>query len=235
MINLKQAFNKKILLIFVLVLANFFIFNQKLAKFYFSYKLSKWVEKDVLIKDFEINYPNQINIQHIKIVNKKKFKNKNIFEAKNIKLNINLKTFLFDELVLINYLEINEPIFYLELVKKKSLNSNNQEKIIEMYEDNLGLADKINSNKPDKIWPKKKRDINFIIINSKVLEPRAYLSISPIVSKTEILMSDFEFFKIGNQKGFKHYKDVLEIMLFDIFARVNDKKIKSLLKEIYNL
>jgi hypothetical protein len=235
MINLKQAFSKKILLIFVLVLLSFFIFNQKLAEFYFSFKLSKWVEKDVLIKDFEINYPDQINIKHIKIVNTKKFKNKNIFEAKNIKLNIDLKTFFFDELVLINYLEIYEPVFYLELVKKELLNSNNQEKTIDLYEDNLGLAEKINSNKPDKIWPKKKKDINFVIINSKILEPRAYLSISPIVNKTEILMSDFEFFKIGNQKGFKHYKDVLEIMLFDILARVKDKEIKSLLKKIYNL
>ena len=33
---------------------------------------------------------------------------------------------------------------------------------------------------------------------------------------------NFEFPKIGNQKGFQHYKDVLKIIFFDIFAREND-------------
>ena len=72
-------------------------------------------------------------------------------------------------------------------------------------------------------------------MNTKISKPQAYINIPSIKERSEISMSDFEFFKVGNQEGYRHYKDVLEIMLFDIFARVKDKKIKSLLKEIYKL
>ena len=74
-----------------------------------------------------------------------------------------------------------------------------------------------------------------MIKNSKISNPKVYLKISTIISTTEVSMSDFEFFEIGNQTGIKHYKNVLKIILFDIFARVKDREVKSLLKEIYNL
>ena len=45
-------------------------------------------------------------------------------------------------------------------------------------------------------------------------------------------MSDFKFVKIGNQKDYQHYKKVLEIMLFDIFARVTDFNLK---KAVFNI
>ena len=235
MINLKQVFSRKILLILFFLIFTIFFFNQKFAETYFSYKFSKWVEKDILIKNFKINYPHEIIIHDLIIFNDKKFHNKSIFEAKIIKLNINLKSFLFEDLVIINNLEIKEPTFYLELLKKKIPKTDNQKKENEIYEDNLGLAEKVNSNLPDKIWPKKNKDINFLIKNSKISSPKAYLKISAIEGVTEVSMSDFEFFEIGNQRGIKHYKDVLEIILFDIFASVKDREVKFLLKEIYNL
>ena len=51
----------------------------------------------------------------------------------------------------------------------------------------------------------------------------------------ETLMSDFKFIKIGNHKEHQHYKNVLKIMLFDIFASVKDSNLKKILKKIYNL
>lgn len=103
-----------------------------------------------------------------------------------------------------------------------------------IYKDNIGLAEKINKNLPDKIWPKKNKDINFLILKSNLSDPRAFIKISSIPNTFEVSMSDFKFVKIGNQKDYQHYKKVLEIMLFDIFYRVTDFNLKKLLKKIYN-
>lgn len=235
MINLKQVFSKKVVLIFIFFLLSLILLNQKLAEIYFRNKLSKWVEKEISLENFKIDYPSKISFINLKINNSKNFKNKNLFQAKNVTLNIDFKTFLFDDLVLINNLNIKKPVFYLELIKKKEKIIDNNNQSLDVFIDNLGLAEKINSDLPDKIWPEKKKDINFLILNTKISKPQAYINIPSIKERSEISMSDFEFFKVGNQEGYRHYKDVLEIMLFDIFARVKDKKIKSLLKEIYKL
>ena len=44
--------------------------------------------------------------------------------------------------------ELNKLIEYCQELKSK-------------YDDNIGLAKKLNEDLPDKIWPTKKRDINF--------------------------------------------------------------------------
>ena len=41
------------------------------------------------------------------------------------------------------------------------------------------------------------------------------------------------FNKIGNEKGYQHYKDVFELILFDMIARIPDPKLKSLLMKTY--
>ena len=46
-------------------------------------------------------------------------------------------------------------------------------------------------------------------------------------------MSDMQFSTIGNKKGYQHYKNILKIMLYDIFARVTDYRLKKLLEKIY--
>ena len=86
---------------------------------------------------------------------------------------------------------------------------------------------------PDKIWPVKKRDINFLILKSFINSGIANIKISSIKEPSKINLSSFEFFKIGNQKGFQHYKDVLKIILFDIFARETDQIKKKILKQVY--
>ena len=48
-----------------------------------------------------------------------------------------------------------------------------------------------------------------------------------------INLSSFEFSNIGNQKGLQHYKDVLRIIFFDIFAREKDLNKRKILKDAY--
>ena len=130
------------------------IFNNKLIEKYVVYKLSKWVEKDVIFEEFNFDYPNLIKIKGLEIINPDPVYYNNIFEANTISISINLKSYLFDKLVIVNELKIDNPSFYLELFVKKDLGESN-EKII--FEDNIGIAKKISESSPDRIWPKKKK------------------------------------------------------------------------------
>jgi len=208
-------------------------FNQIIEK-YIIYKLSKWVEKDVVFEEFKFEYPNLIKIKGLVIINSNPVYYNNIFEANIITINIDLKSYLFDKLVIINHLKIENPNFYLELLVMKNVIKDiaeNKKKII--FEDNIGIAKKINENLPDKIWPQKKVDKNFLIFKSSIDSGTAFIKISSIKNESRISLSDFEFPNIGNQKGFQHYKDVLRIIFFDIFAREKDSNKRKILKEAY--
>ena len=47
---------KLFFLLFVLIL----IFNKQLISYYFSYKFSKWTERELVFDKFDIDYPNKI-------------------------------------------------------------------------------------------------------------------------------------------------------------------------------
>ena len=225
--------NLWIIFCFLFLLGSIVLFNKKLVEEYFTYKLSSWVEKKVIFDKFKFEYPNRISINSIKIKNSNPTYFDYIFEAEQININFDLKSFLFSELVIINSLTITKPSFFLELIEKKSDldKSIDKEKII--FEDNIGVAKKINENLPDKIWPTKKKDINFVILKSYLSNGIAFIRISSIPDLSKIRLSNFEFGKTGNEEGYQHYKDVLRMMLFDIFARVRSNDKKRILKEIY--
>lgn len=225
---------KFIILFFISIIIIVTALNQKIFKLYFLHKFSKWVEKEVLLEDFQFIYPNTILIKNLEIKNSNPFYYDLIFETEKISINLDFKSFLVGDLRIINNLIIEEPRFYLEVTQKK-LNSKDQteSKTQIIFEDNIGIAKKISQDLPDKIWPTKEKDINFIILKSKISEGIAYVKISSIKDESVIKLSDFEFAKIGNQKGYQHYKDVLKIMLFDVFGRETDIKKKRILKKIY--
>ena len=206
------------------------IFNNKLVEKYVVYKLSKWVEKDVIFEEFNFDYPNLIEIKGLEIINPDPVYYNNIFEANTISISINLKSYLFDKLVIVNELKIDNPSFYLELVVKKDMAESN-EKII--FEDNIGIAKKISESLPDKIWPQKKKDKNFHIFKSFIKNGKVLIKISSIKDASIINLSSFEFSNIGNQKGLQHYKDVLRIIFFDILAREKDLNKIKILKDAY--
>ena len=225
---------KKPIIIFILILATIIFFNKRLIEIYFSYKLSNWMEKRIIFDDFNIRYPDLISINQLKIVNLDSFYYENVFEAEKVDIKFDLKSLLFSKLIIINHLKIEKPKFFLELIEKKSniAKSTQDTKII--YEDNIGLAKKINENLPDKIWPAKKKDVNFLILRSYIPDGRAYIKISSITKHFEISLSDFKFIDVGNHKKHQHYKEVLKIMFFDMYASTKDYNLKKLLKKIYD-
>ena len=230
---------KKLLLFIVLFITLIFVsilFHNKLIESYFSYKLSKWVERKVFFKKFVYDYPDTISITGLQIVNKKPNNYKNIFYAEEIDINFNLKSFIFSDLVIINKIKIVDPEFFLEIFLK-----NNQLEKLEkgdtkiIVEDNIGLAKKVNENLPDKVWPKKIRDVNFLIIHAELFNAKAFLKISTLSKFSKVNLSNFKFYKIGNHEKYNHYKKALELMFFDMYARLENKEKKNILKKIYKL
>lgn len=62
-----------------------------------------------------------MSVTGIKILNSNSNSNyyENIFEAQKIDINFNLKSLLFDELIVINDLRIERPKIFLEIIEKK--------------------------------------------------------------------------------------------------------------------
>ena len=146
-----------------------------------------------------------------------------------------MKSLLFSELVVINDLRIESPKIFLEIIEKNPKLDKSIKNTKIVYDDNIGIAKKITENLPDKIWPEKKKDINFLILKSSISEGRAFIKISSFENSLEIFMSDMQFSKFGNKKEYQHYKNILKIILFDVIAGAKDFRLKKLLKKIYKL
>lgn len=101
--------NINIYLIFLLIIISA---NQKVFEIYFSHKLSKWLDKDIKFTNFSINYPNEISLSNLEIKNSNPVFYESIFETKQVVININVKSFLFYDLVIINSLKIENEKGY---------------------------------------------------------------------------------------------------------------------------
>ena len=73
-----------------------------------------------------------------------------------------------------------------------------------------------------------------MIKESNLSGAKAYIKISNIESPVETKLSTMKFSSFGNEKNYRHYKDVLKSILYDLYARTIDGKVKKTLKEIYN-
>ena len=226
----------KAIKIFILLIVVALVFNKQLITYYYSYKFSKWIERQFVVDKFYIDYPNSIVVSGIKIKNSNPFYYEYILESEKIALNFDLKSLLFSNLIIINNLIVENPKFFLEIVEINKNSSKNKDSSITpiTYDDNIGLAKKITENTPDKIWPDKKKDINFLILKTKISGAKAFIKISSLTTPTKIKLSDMYFNNIGNEKNYQHYKEVLRLILFDIIASTSDFELKKLLKKIYN-
>ncbi len=226
----------KAIKIFILLIVVALVFNKQLITYYYSYKFSKWIERQFVVDKFYIDYPNSIVVSGIKIINPNPFYYDYILESEKIALNFDIKSLLFSNLIIINNLIVENPKFFLEIVEINENSSKNEGSSITpiTYDDNIGLAKKITENTPDKIWPDKKKDINFLILKTKISGAKAFLKISSLTTPTKIKLSDMYFNNIGNEKNYQHYKEVLRLILFDTIASTTDFKLKKLLKKIYN-
>ena len=226
----------KAIKIFILLIVVVLVFNKQLITYYYSYKFSKWIERQFVVDKIYIDYPNSIVVSGIKIKNSNPFYYEYILESEKIALNFDLKSLLFSNLIIINNLIVENPKFFLEIVEINKNSSKNEDSSITpiTYDDNIGLAKKITENTPDKIWPDKKKDINFLILKTKITGTKAFIKISSLTTPTKIKLSDMYFNNIGNEKNYQHYKEVLRLILFDTIASTTDFELKKLLKKIYN-
>lgn len=230
--------NKKIIVITIPILIVIFIFikfNKDFISGYILTKLSKWTELPVRSKSVEIEYSKgKINFNGLEILNKSNFNDKNIFEAKKLTIEIEFSS-LFSDLVKINQFILNEPKFFFEI---KDMSEKKEKK--ETTIDNIGLVEKIIEQPPPKIYPPKKKDKNFIILNSSIKNSKAFIRHPNSSEILTVNLSDMSFKNTGNAnykqiKHSHHYKDVLRIIMGDIYFRIPDMRLRKFLKEKYKI
>ena len=106
--------------------------------------------------------------------------------------------------------------------------------------DNIGLVEKIIKQPPPKIYPPKKKDKNFIILNSSIKNSKVFIRYPNSSEILTLNLSDMSFQNTGNAdskqiKRSHHYKDVLRIIMGDIYFRIPDMKLRKFLKEKYKI
>jgi hypothetical protein len=106
--------------------------------------------------------------------------------------------------------------------------------------DNIGLVEKIIQQMPPKIYPPKKKDKNFIILNSSIKNSKAFIRYPNSSEILTVDLSDMSFQNTGNAdlkqiKQSQHFKDVLAIIMGDIYFRIPDMKLRKFLKEKYKI
>ena len=225
----------KVIKIFVFLILLILIFSKQIISYTLLYSFSKWVDREVIVDNFQINYSkNLIIIDKAEIINSGQFYYKSVFEAGKITLNYSLNS-LFTNLIIIKTLKIENPKFFLEIIEEPPTELS-FDKVQELYSDNIGVVKKIVKTYPPKIWPKKKQDTNFIVLNFQINGAKVFVKTFLLQSSHEIDLYNMYFSKVGNDHNYynQHYKDALKMILFNAIARVSDIKLRKLLKKIYN-
>ena len=215
----------KTIKIFILLIVIVLVFNNQIISYALIYSFSKWTRHEITLDKLQINYiQSLITINGLRIKSPNEFYYDNIFESEKITLSYNPQS-LLTNLITYNNLIIENPKFFVELIEESP----------KVYDDNIGVAKKYIKNTPDKIWPDKdkKKDINFLILKTEIKGAKVLIRTSHQPTPTKIDLSDMYFSKIGNEKGYQHYKDVFKLIFFDMYARISDPKLKKLLKKTY--
>ena len=120
------------------------------------FSLEKWINKDIIVKDFNIIYKKRkVSLNNI-IISDKDDSSKKIFQVE--KIDIILKpSSLLSTLIIIEKVEIQKPILNLDF----TISSDNKN----LIKDNLGISKKFNKKENPKIYPKKLIDINFLVLD----------------------------------------------------------------------
>ena len=215
----------KTIKIFILLIVVVLVFNKQIISYALIYGFSKWTRHEITLDKLQINYiQSLITINGLRIKSPNEFYYDNIFESEKITLGYNPQS-LLTNLITYNNLIIENPKFFVELIEESP----------KAYDDNIGVAKKYIINTPDKIWSdkNKKKDINFLILKTEIKGAKVSIKTSHLTTPTKIDLSDMYFNKIGNEKGYQHYKDVFKLIFFDMYARISDPKLKKLLKKTY--
>ena len=212
---------KKILLIFILIIL---LFNKSILSKIILISFKNWLDKDIIVENIDISYQKgSIKFKNVDIFENKETKNLLVFNAGEIYIQFDLSS-LFSTLIVIEDLIISNAKLYINFETSK----NN-----ELINDNLSILDNINIKNP-KIYPKKIVDINFLIKKCKIMMAKVGI-IANNKKEIEILLSSMNFTSFGNEKNFQHYKDVIKIILIDIYMRIPDQDLRNLIKNTYKI
>ena len=213
---------KKIIVSFILILS-LVIFNKTIISQVIIFTISKLTDRNISIKNIDIDYlKKQLTLNSVEVKNTNKIYYKNIFEVEKVKIKYDFKS-LFTDLIIIDQLSFyNSKIFVdIDITNGKIIN------------DNLEEVKKKQDNYKPKIYPIKKKDINFLILRFQTYNTQGFIKTSNKSNEIKINLSNISFNKIGNKTDFQHYKDVFKIILGDIFLKIPDINLKSLIKKTY--
>ncbi|MDB0049278.1 hypothetical protein N9F29_01860 [Candidatus Pelagibacter sp.] len=215
---------KKIIITFGIILP-LIIFNKNIISQLIIFALPKLTARNISIETIDINYlKKQIILNSIKVESTNKIYYKNIFEADKIEIEYNF-TSLFSDMIIIDYLTFYNSKIFLDI----DINDNNEIISNDNFEEVIKQED---SYKP-KIYPIKKRDINFLILKFQTYDSQGFIKSSNKSNEIIINLSDMSFNKIGNKDDLQHYKDVFKIILGDIFLKIPDINLQKLIKKTY--
>ena len=215
---------KKIIAFFILILS-LIIFNKTIISKIIIFTTSKLSDKNISIKNIDIDYSKkQLTLNSVEIKNTNKIYYKNIFEAEKVKIKYDFKS-LFTDLIIIDHLIFYNSKIFIDIDITNG----------EITNDNLDEVKKNEDNYKPKIYPIKKKDINFLILKLQTYNTQGFIKTSNKTDEIKINLSNVNFNKIGNKTGFQHYKEVFKIILVDVFLKVPGSALKNLIKKTYKL
>ena len=217
---------KKIIITFVIILP-LIIFNKNIISQLIIFAIPKLTDRNISIETIDINYlKKQIILNSVEVESTNKIYYENIFEAEKIKIRYNF-TSLFSDRIIIDHLIFYNSKIFLDI--DIDISDNNEV----ISNDNLEEVKKQEESYKPKIYPIKKKDINFLILKFQTYNSQGFIKPSNKSNEIEINLSNMSFNRMGNKKNFQHYKDVFRIILGDIFLKIPDINLQKLIKKTY--
>ena len=213
---------KKIIITFVIILS-LLIFNKTIISQLIIFATSKLADRNISIETIDIDYlKKQIILNSVKVESTNNIYYKNIFEADKIKIKYNF-TSLFSDMIIIDHLTFYNSKIFLDIdINDNVISNDNFEEVMKQEE----------GYKP-KIYPTKKKDINFLILKFQTYDTQGFIKSSNRSNEIKMNLSNMSFNKIGNKNDLQHYKDVFKIILGDIFLKIPDINLQKLIKKTY--
>ena len=217
---------KKIIITFVIILS-LIIFNKNIISQLIIFAIPKLTDRNISIETIDINYlKKQIILNSVEVESTNKIYYENIFEVEKIKIKYNL-TSLFSDMIIIEHLILYNSKIFLDI----DIKIDNNNKVI--VNDSLQEVKKQEDSYKPKIYPIKKKDINFLILKFQTYDSQGLIKSSNKSNEIKINLSNMSFNKIGNKNALQHYKDVFKIILGDFFLKIPDINLKKLIKKTY--
>ena len=216
---------KKFTVIFIII-SSLAFFNKTIISKVIIFTLSKKIDRNINIKNINIDYSKKkITLTSIEVKSNSKIYYKNIFEAEKIEIEYDFKS-LFTDLIIINHLIFYNPKIFVDIDMTNT----------EISNDNLDEVRKQEENYKPKIYPIKKKDINFLILKFYTYNTQGFIKTSDKMNEIKINLSNISFNRVGSKTtGSLHYKKVFKIILGDMFLKIPDIKLKNLIKKTYKL